>query len=90
MAPVTMRVTVENLSMIRMIHAKRADYMFISPEEAEVAIRLSSVPPRELKLITHPDMPHGEKRYLMFSLKVEDETIHRINQYIDEYQAQQK
>lgn len=88
--PRIMRVTVENLSMIRMIGARRADYMFIAPEEAEAAFPHAGVPPRDLRLITLPDMPHGEFRHLMFSLRVDDETIRRINRYLEEYHALQR
>lgn len=84
------RVTVENLSMIRMIGARRADYMFIAPEEAEATLDQSGVPPRDLRLITFPDMPPGEFRYLMFSLKVDDETIRRINRHLDDYHLLRK
>ena len=85
--PRIMRVTVENLSMIRMVGARRADYMFISPEEAEASLPRSGVPPGDLRLNTLADMPAGEKRYLMFSLMVDDETIRRINHHLDEYRA---
>lgn len=85
--PQVMRVTVENLSMIRMVGARRADYMFIAPEEADATLPHSGVPPSAFRLITLPDMPAGEKRHLMFSLRVDDETIRRINHYLDEYHA---
>jgi ABC-type amino acid transport substrate-binding protein len=88
--PRIMRVTVENLSMIRMIGARRADYMFIAPEEAGATIEHSGVPPKDLRLITFPDMPPGEFRYLLFSQRVDDETIRRINRYLDEYHSLQK
>ena len=78
-------VTVENLSMILMIDACRADYMFISPEEADVAINMAKVHPEDLQLVTLPDMPPGEKRYLMFSKLVDDDTIKLISKYMDEY-----
>lgn len=85
--PRIMQVTVENLSMIRMVGARRADYMFIAPEEAEASLPRSGVPPSAFRLITLPDMPAGEKRYLMFSLRVDDETLRHINHYLDEYRA---
>jgi polar amino acid transport system substrate-binding protein len=85
--PKTIAVTVENLNMIQMIDARRADYMFISPEEASVAIPLTGVRSADLQLLTPGDMPRGEKRYLMFSRMVSDETIKLIDTYIDEYNA---
>lgn len=88
--PATMTATVENVSMIQMIHARRADYMFISPEEAEEAIGLAGFQASDFQLRTLPDMPHGEKRHLMFSRLVDDETIRLIDKYIDEYRAARK
>lgn len=88
--PATMTATVENVSMIQMIHARRADYMFISPEEAEVVIGLAGFQASDFQLRTLPDMPPGEKRHLMFSRLVDDETIRLIDKYIDEYRAARK
>lgn len=85
-----MTATVENISMIQMIHARRADYMFISPEEAGEAIRLAGFQPSDFQVRSFPDMPPGEKRYLMFSLQVDDETIRLVDKYLDEYHAQKK
>lgn len=89
-APATVQVTVENLSMIQMIHARRADCMFIAPEEAGSAILLAGIPASEFQVRTFPDMPPGEKRYIIFSAQVDDETIRRINRYLAEYRASRK
>lgn len=86
----TVPVTVENLSMVQMIHARRADCMFIAPEEADSAIRLAGITAADLRLRTFPDMPQGEKRYLLFSLQMEDDSIHRINRYLAEFRASRK
>ena len=76
--------------MMRMLMAGRADYMFASPEEAEAAILLSDLPANALSILELPGLPPGEKRYLMFSLKVDDETIQRLNRGIEDYQAQHR
>jgi len=89
-SPATVQVTVENLNMIQMLHARRADWMFIAPEEASSAIRLAGVPASEVQTRTFPDMPPGEKRYLLFSAQVDDETIRRINRYLSEYRTTRK
>ncbi len=80
-------VTVENLSMIQMIHAGRADYMFIAPEEAEASIPEGSMQSATLKCLIYPDMPPGQKRHLMFSLQVDEQTIRRLNKHIEAYTA---
>jgi uncharacterized protein (TIGR02285 family) len=84
-APVSLQVTVENVNMIQMIQVRRADYMFIAPEEAGRAIALAGLRVADFQTRTLPDMPHGEKRYLLFSRLVDDDTIKLINKYIDEY-----
>ena len=88
--PVATQVTVENLSMIQMIHARRADYMFIAPEEAGVAIGRAGFPASAFQVRTLPDMPQGEKRYLIFSQLVDDDTIRRIDNYLREYVSARK
>lgn len=75
----------ESIAMIRMIDAGRADCMFISPEEASVAIKTSGVKESSLELITFNDMPVGENRYIIYSQNVNDSTISQINNYIEEY-----
>jgi hypothetical protein len=68
--------------MLQMIQAGRADYFFISQEEAEVLIAASGSPPKHFKYIRFIDMPKGNKRYIMFSPLIEDEIISEINTVI--------
>lgn len=68
--------------MIRMIMANRADFMFISEEEAAYSIEQAGFAPNELQLIHVRDMPEGEKRYLMCNKNVPDEVIEKLNQFI--------
>ena len=85
--PEVLTVSVENISMVQMIHAGRADYMFIAPEEAQGVIRQAGLKAGDFQLRVFPDMPRGEKRYLMFSRKVDEDTIKAINKYLDEFRA---
>ncbi len=75
----------ENVGMLKMIHSKRADYFFISEEEAEMLISSSGLPKTDFKYIRFSDMPEGNKRYLLFSKKVEDQVIEKINAAIMKY-----
>lgn len=84
-APVKVEVSVENVSMIRMLYERRADYLFIAPEEASVVLAEAGYKPTEFQMITLSDMPLGEKRYLMYSPLVDERTIGLIDRYIDEY-----
>lgn len=75
----------ENMGMIKMIHSKRADYFFISEEEAKELTTSSGLPQADFKFIRFSNMPNGNKRYLLFSKKVNDEVIEAINVAIRSY-----
>ncbi len=75
----------ENIGMLKMIHSGRADYFFISEEEAAVLTTSSGLPKSDFKYIRFSNMPEGNKRYLLFSKKVEDEVIDKINAAIRKY-----
>jgi uncharacterized protein (TIGR02285 family) len=75
------RVGVDNVTLLSMIAKKRADFLFIGPEEAQDLLR--EHPDREqLRLSTLSGMPAGNKRYLMCSRQVADALIHRIDQQL--------
>lgn len=84
-APREIVTTAENLSMVKMIHTHRADYFFISKEEAEDVILCSDLPRKDFKVVRFSDMPQGNKRYLICSLKIEEITLLRLNRAIKRY-----
>lgn len=75
----------ENVGMLKMIHSKRADYFFISEEEAAELTASSGLPMTDFKYIEFSNMPEGNKRYLLFSKKVKDEVIEKIDAAIKKY-----
>jgi hypothetical protein len=77
--------TAENMSMIKMIHTHRADYFFISREEAEDLILCSGLPGKDFKFIQFSDMPAGNKRYLICSRQIDEMTLLRLNRAIKKY-----
>jgi len=77
--------TVENSEMLKMIHARHADYFFIAPEEADGLIMSSQFDLQDFKLIKFRDIPSGEKRYILCSMQVEDTIIERLNATIRQY-----
>lgn len=83
--PNQMMTNSENLGMLKMIHARRADYFFISEEEAIVLTASSGLLETEFKFIKFNNVPEGNKRYLLFSKQVEDEVIKKINAAIQKY-----
>lgn len=81
--PKAERTTNESINTLRKIHVGRVDYYFIAPEEADGLIESSGLPNSDFKYILFPDMPEGEKRYILCSRKVGDELIEKLNEAID-------
>jgi hypothetical protein len=75
----------ENVGMLKMIHSRRADYFFISEEEAHGLTTTSGLPQDDFKFVRFTDMPTGNKRYLLFSKKVAVEEVARIDAAIRKY-----
>jgi len=84
------RTTSENILSLKKVHLKRIDYFFIAQEEADGLIESSGIPKNDFKYIMFSDIMEGEKRYIMCSLKVSEETIEKLNQAIVENASQNK
>jgi ABC-type amino acid transport substrate-binding protein len=65
--------------IIRMIKAGRADFALFSGEEEAYYRNKLGFTDKDFKIIHFPDMPPGEKRYLMCSKQVEDAVLEKIN-----------
>lgn len=76
--------TTDNYSMLQMIRNHRADYCFMSEEEAGDLLLFSNLNQADFKIIHISDMPKGSKRYVLCSNKVEDDIIGRVNTAIEE------
>lgn len=72
-------VTTENLQILQKIHLGRGDYFFIAPEEADILIEESGLPRSDFRYISFPEMPPGEKRYIIFSFNVKSEEVARLS-----------
>ncbi len=77
--PTRIKTADENLLMLKSIKLKMADYMFIAPEEAAVAVGAAGFEPHDFKHIKFKNMPDGEYRHLMCSKNVPDEVIQKLN-----------
>lgn len=75
----------ENIELLKMILAGRADYLFISEDEADWLTALPQLARADFKYIRFRDMPAGNQRYLLFSKRVEPGLVERINQAICKY-----
>ena len=80
--PSIIKITSRQSIIPEMIVKKRVHYMLISPEEVESLLQLNGHSLQAFSSIRMPDIPAGNKRYLIFSKNVSDETIDRINQAI--------
>lgn len=75
----------DNLGMLRMIHTRRADYFFIAKEEAGDLLGRTDLPASAFTIVSFADMPAGNRRYILFSRRVEATTIERLNRVIRHY-----
>ena len=83
--PLVLTTTGENTNMLKMIHKKYADYFFIAPEESYPLIRSLGLPIEDFKSLTFPDIPSGEKRYILCSRQIEDAIMNKLNNAIEAY-----
>lgn len=75
--------TNDNLQMVEMVRIHRADFMFAAEEEARYLIEQAGHNLHDFQIVRPPDMPPGERRYIMCSKQVEDELIARLNMAIN-------
>ena len=72
-------VGTSNVQMLQMILSGRADYYFISQEEAESIILKAGYEMSQFRLHRYADMPPGNRRYIACSMQVPAETVDLIN-----------
>lgn len=77
--PTTHKVVYGNLKMLSLIYHQRYDYFFIAPEEVDTLVNTSEFKLKDFKVIKFKDMPEGEKRYILCSMKVPEKTILKLN-----------
>jgi len=63
----------------KLIMNGRAAYMLTAPEEVETLVRSAGLEPDDFVSITMPDIPAGNRRYLIFTRGVSDDIIDKIN-----------
>ena len=82
LSPRQVSTTADNMSLMKMIQAYRADYCFMTEEEAQDILLFSGLDRADFKLVYFSDMPKGNKRYLICSKMVDKDTMKRLNQAI--------
>jgi polar amino acid transport system substrate-binding protein len=81
-AQIPMDSTTTPLTLVKMINAKRADYMLIDAEDYKFIKENNSEDIKNLITISFPDMPKGLKRYIMCSKIVDKKIINNLNNAI--------
>ena len=77
--PWKIETTADNFSMLEMIQAQRADYCFMTEEEAHDILLFSAVNRSDFKIIPFDDIPQGSKRYLICSRQFKDSDVDKLN-----------
>lgn len=72
----------DNVSMVHMVEALRAQFMFAAEEEATYLVEQARLPAGRLKLLHFGDLPPGERRHILCSKATPDELIERLNRAI--------
>ena len=80
--PSKIEITSRQSMIPEMIIKQRVHYMLIAPEEIESLLQLNGYSLTAFSAIRMPDIPAGNKRYLIFNKGVSDDLIDRINQAI--------
>jgi uncharacterized protein (TIGR02285 family) len=75
-------VTSTNVQMLQMILSGRADYFFISEEEAEHIILTAGFEMSQFQLQHFADMPAGNRRYIACSQRVSSEVVDLLNRVL--------
>lgn len=88
--PRQIRTTVENINMLRMVALDRADYFFITEEEASELIRQSEFKAGDFKYVRFTNSPPGNQRHLWCSKRVSAQTMTRINRAIAELASEDR
>jgi polar amino acid transport system substrate-binding protein len=79
LSPRRIFTTGENRDILRMIEQYRADYSFLSEEEAAELLSDSGFVADRFKIVRFRDVPEGGDRHIMCSKKVSEETMTRLD-----------
>lgn len=75
----SLTTTSENTEMVRMVAMQRGDFMFAAEEEADYLVEKAGVPRDRVRLMRFSDMPDGEYRHIICSMKVPAMLIERLD-----------
>jgi hypothetical protein len=78
-APRRMDSGVDSSEWLSILFTRRADFVFIAPEEAQYLLSRTQLPTDAFRFLTLTDMPPGNHRYVLFSRAVPPEVVDRFN-----------
>ncbi len=78
-APRQITTTAENWNILKMIENYRADYSFMTEEEAQDLLVSLKVNAAKFKIVRLTDIPSGDRRYIICSKKVDADIIDRLD-----------
>jgi len=81
--PWKVETTADNQDMLRMLEGHRADYCFMTKEEATDLFMHAGFNKDKFIMVPFAAIPNGNKRYLICSQQVPDEIIERFNLAVD-------
>lgn len=76
------RVSGTQEQLVRMLAARRFDYMLVNPEETATLARQAGLSRDDLIEVPLEDLPRGNFRYLMFNAAVDEQTVQAVNTVI--------
>lgn len=83
-SPPIHEISSDQLMLPKLIVNNRAAYMLVAPEEISMMLKKANLDESQFVSIYKPDIPSGNRRYIIFSKGVEDDLVNRINQSIQE------
>ena len=80
-------VSTVNLQIIQRILLGRGNYFFIAPEELDYLFQLPEIQRDAFRVLSLPDIPEGEKRYVIFSFRVDPDLVETIDRELEKIPA---
>ena len=76
------QVTADSVRLVKMLKTDRFDFFLLPPEEIDVLLQESQVPPEDFALKAMSDIPQGNSRHIIYSKTVDEALIRKVDQAI--------
>ena len=68
---------------LKMIYFSRADLTIMTPEEIDQGLKYAGLTSKDVKIVTFPDVPDSELRYILCSRSMSAQMMQKINKGIE-------